>query len=231
MSVLDIQGDAQKAFQILEDGGTCILPMDVGYAFLGGSFDSVMHIFNTKKRANTKYNAVIGNMDHHKAVHVVSPRGSEIVSAIVEDYDLPLGIIAPCNPQHELFKSINQELYERSTVDDTLAMLTNAGKFHAEITRLIFAANKLVFGSSANVSTTGTRFRVEDIQDEIKDAADMVINYGPVKYTHQGMSSTLLNVETLEVVRFGCCYENIADILKRHFKIDMPSRPDNELSR
>ena len=231
MSVLDIQGDAQEAFHILQSGGTCILPMDVGYAFLGGSFDSVMHIFNTKKRANTKYNAVIGNMDHHKALHVVSSRGSEIVSAIVEDYDLPLGIIAPCNPEHELFNSINQELYDRSTVDDTLAMLTNAGKFHAEITRLIFAANKLVFGSSANVSTTGTRFRVEDIQDEIKDAADMVVNYGPVKYTHQGMSSTLLNVETLEVVRYGCCYENIADILKRHFDIDMPPRPNNELSR
>ena len=231
MSVLDIQGDAQEAFHILQSGGTCILPMDVGYAFLGGSFDSVMHIFNTKKRANTKYNAVIGNMDHHKALHVVGARGSEIVSAIVEDYDLPLGIIAPCNPEHELFNSINQELYDRSTVDDTLAMLTNAGKFHAEITRLIFAANKLVFGSSANVSTTGTRFRVEDIQDEIKDAADMVVNYGPVKYTHQGMSSTLLNVETLEVVRYGCCYENIADILKRHFDIDMPPRPNNESSR
>ena len=92
MSVLDIQGDAQEAFQILQNGGTCILPMDVGYAFLGGSFDSVMHIFNTKKRANTKYNAVIGNMDHHKALHVVSSRGSQNDSPIVAADDLPLGI-------------------------------------------------------------------------------------------------------------------------------------------
>ena len=54
MSVLNIKGDAQKAFNVLKNGGTCILPMDVGYAFLGESFDSVMHIFNTKKRADTK---------------------------------------------------------------------------------------------------------------------------------------------------------------------------------
>jgi tRNA A37 threonylcarbamoyladenosine synthetase subunit TsaC/SUA5/YrdC len=231
MSVLNIKDDAKEAFNVLKNGGTCILPMDVGYAFLGESFDSVMHIFNTKKRADTKYNAVIGNMNHHKALHVVSTRGAEIVEAIVDDYDLPLGIIAPCNPKHPLFDSISQELYDRSTVDDTLAMLINAGRFHAEITRLVFEADKLVFGSSANVSTTGTRFRVEDIQAEIKNAANLVVDYGPVKYTHHGMSSTLLNVETLEVVRYGCCYENIADILKRHFQIDMPPRPNNELSR
>lgn len=226
MGVLDIKGDAQKAFNIIEDGGTCILPMDVGYAFLGSGLDPVMKIFNTKKRANTKYNALIGNLDHHRTLHECSSRGSEIVSAIVEDYDLPLGIIAPCNPEHELFGTIDKDLYTRSTVDDTLAMLTNAGNFHAEITKLAFEAGRLVFGSSANVSTTGTRFRVEDIQDEIKEAADYIVDYGPVKYTHQGMSSTLLNVETLEVNRFGCCYENITDILKRHFNIDMPPRPE-----
>ena len=225
MGVLAIEKDAKQAFEVIMGGGTCILPMDVGYAFLGKGLDPVMHIFNTKQRANTKYNALIGNMDHHRSLHECTSRGREIVSAIVEDYDLPLGIIAPCNPEHELFGTIEEELYTRSTVDNTLAMLTNAGRFHAEITRLSFEAGQLFFGSSANVSTTGTRFRVEDIQDEIKDAADFIVNYGPVKYTHQGMSSTLLNVETLEVVRFGCCYENISDILKRHFNIDLPPRP------
>ena len=37
MSVLDIENDAQEAFNVLQNGGTCILPMDVGYAFLGES--------------------------------------------------------------------------------------------------------------------------------------------------------------------------------------------------
>lgn len=225
MGVLNIEEDAKAAFEVLEQGGTCILPMDVGYAFLGGTDDSIMHIFKTKKRANSKYNAVIGNMGHHKAMHKVSSRGAEIVQAITDDYDLPLGVIAPCNLENPLIRAINPDLYHRSTVNDTLAMLTNAGKFHAAITGLIYQAGKLVFGSSANVSTTGTRFKVEDIQDEVKDAADLIIDYGPVKYSHQGMSSTLLNVETLEVVRFGCCYENISAILHRHFDITLPPRP------
>jgi hypothetical protein len=35
----------------------------------------------------------------------------------------------------------------------------------------------------------------------------------------------LLNVETLEVVRFGSCYADIAYVLKRHFRIDLPPMP------
>ena len=72
-------------------------------------------------------------MDHHRSSYECTSRGREIVSAIVEDYDLPLGIIAPCNPEHELFGTIEEELYTRSTVDNTLAMLTNAGRFHAKL--------------------------------------------------------------------------------------------------
>jgi hypothetical protein len=27
------------------------------------------------------------------------------------------------------------------------------------------------------------------------------------------------------VVRFGSCYENIADVLRRHFKVELPPAP------
>jgi hypothetical protein len=36
---------------------------------------------------------------------------------------------------------------------------------------------------------------------------------------------TLLDCETLQVLRFGSCYENIADILWRHFRVRLPERP------
>ena len=49
MGVLSIDEDARAAFDVIDRGGTCILPMDVGYAFLGGTDESIMHIFNTKK--------------------------------------------------------------------------------------------------------------------------------------------------------------------------------------
>ncbi len=104
-------------------------------------------------------------------------------------------------------------------------MLLNAGPFHRELTRLCMERQVLLFGSSSNLSLHGTKFRVEDIEPEIRAIADIVIDYGLMKYHLWQASSTLLNCETLEVVRFGSCYENIADILRRHFRIDLPARP------
>jgi tRNA A37 threonylcarbamoyladenosine synthetase subunit TsaC/SUA5/YrdC len=104
-------------------------------------------------------------------------------------------------------------------------MLLNAGPLHREITRLSWERRTLLFGSSANLSMHGTKFRVEDMEPEIRAIADITIDHGLMRYHPWQASSTLLNCETLEVVRFGSCYENIADILARHFRIALPPRP------
>ena len=104
-------------------------------------------------------------------------------------------------------------------------MLLNAGSFHAEITRLSLERATLLFGSSANLSMHGTKFRVEDMEHEITAIADVIVDYGLQKYHLWKSSSTLLNCETLEVVRHGSCFENIADILKRHFRVELVLRP------
>ena len=96
-------------------------------------------------------------------------------------------------------------------------MLLNAGPFHSEICRLSLLEMHPIFGSSANISLTGTKFRVEDIDEEIKNISDVVIDHGLRKYHFYNQSSTLLNVETFEVVRKGSNYEIIADICKRRF--------------
>lgn len=72
---------------------------------------------------------------------------------------------------------------------------------------------------------TGTKFDGEQVEPEIRAIADIFIHYGLMKYRPWQQSTTLLNVETFEVVRFGSCYENIADILRRHFKVQLPPKP------
>ena len=100
-------------------------------------------------------------------------------------------------------------------------MLINAGPFHSEICRLSLKELHPIFGSSANISLTGTKFRVEDIDKEIIDIADIVIDHGLRKYHFYQQSSTLLNVETFEVVRKGSNYEIIADICSRRFGVQL----------
>lgn len=225
MSRPDIAGDASRAFEVLRDGGTAILPMDVGYSLIGGSYEALSTIFKTKGRAPAKLNAMLGDMTLHQEIHQTDTRGKEIVEAITLDYGLPLGVIAPAKMDHPILQRMTPDALAASTKDNTVLMLVNAGSFHARICELSREFEHPLFGSSANRSLQGTKFRVEDMEPEILAIADIVIDYGLRKYHLYQASSTLLNIQTLEVVRFGACYELIADILKRHFGVQLPEAP------
>lgn len=222
MAVFDLEKDARRAFDALKAGGIAIVPNDIGYSILGGSPAALRRIFATKGRAASKLNAMVGNADIQRELHVLSGRGRDIVAAITGDYDLPLGAIAPCRLDHPLLGALTPEALAASTRNDTLVILLNAGKFHAALTRLSFAERHPLFGSSANLSLTGTKFSVEAIEPQIKEIADVVIDHGLQKFHSYAASSTLLNVETLEVVRAGSCYENIRYVLQRHFGVALP---------
>ena len=116
-----------------------------------------------------------------------------------------------------------------STSEGTVVMLLNAGPFHAEITRLSRERVHPLFGSSANLSLSGTKFRVEDIEPELIAIADIVIDHGLRLYHLYRASSTLLDLETLEVVRYGACFELIADALKRRFRVELPPPPPGRI--
>ena len=225
MTVLNLRADAEQAMDVMAGGGIAILPNDVGYSLIAAHRPALRRIFETKKRAPSKLNAMLGDDALHRELHVVSARGRAIVQAITQDYDLPLGLIAPCRTDHPLLRALDADTFERSTKGDTLLMLLNAGPFHREITRLSLERQTLLFGSSANLSMHGTKFRVEDMEPEITAIADLVVDYGLMKYHTWKASSTLLNCETLGVVRHGSCFENIADIVQRHFGVTLTPRP------
>lgn len=225
LGMVDIAGDARRAFDVLTGGGIAILPMDVGYSLIGGGEAALARIFETKRRAATKLNAMVADNAIHRDVHRLDQRGFDIVKAITQDHDLPLGAIAPARLDHPLLGAVSAQTLARSHRGGTIAMLLNAGPFHAEICRLSREEGHPLFGSSANLSLSGTKFRVEDIEPEIRAIADVVIDHGLRKYHLYKASSTLLDVERMEVVRFGACYELIADVLKRSFGIDLPPAP------
>ncbi|MGO9396228.1 MAG: Sua5/YciO/YrdC/YwlC family protein [Xanthobacteraceae bacterium] len=222
MAIFNLENDARIAFDTLKAGGIAIVPNDVGYSILGGSPAALRRIFETKGRAASKLNAMVGNADIQRELHICGRRGRDIVAAITEDYDLPLGCIAPCRIDHPLLRTLTPDALAASTRNDTLVILMNAGKFHAAITRLSFEENQPLIGSSANRSLSGTKFTVEAIEPEIKAIADVIIDHGLQKYHAYAASSTLLNVETLDVVRIGSCYENIRYVVERHFAVALP---------
>lgn len=229
MTRIDIKADARRAFEVLQGGGTAILPMDVGYSLIGGSARALSTIFEAKGRAPSKLNAMLGDKVLHEEIHQLDSRGYEIVEAITNDHDLPLGVIAPASLEHPILRNMSSEALEKSSRSGTVLMLLNAGAFHAQICALSREYQHPLFGSSANRSLQGTKFRVEDMESEITAIADIVIDHGLRKYHLYQSSSTLLNVQTLEVIRFGSCYELIADILRRDFNLTLPAPPEGHV--
>ena len=226
MGVLDFEADARCAFDAMRGGGIAILPQSVGYSLIAAHPPALRKIFDTKRRAPAKLNAMLGNDAIASDLYLLSSRGREVLDAITKDYDLPLGAVAPFRRDHRIFGLLDDDTMARSTKDGTLLMLLNAGHFHAAITRLSHAEGVALFGSSANVSMSGTKFSGDDIEPEIRAIADVFINHGLMKYHPYRASSTILDVEKLEVVRYGSCYEDVRDIVRRHFARDLGPRPD-----
>ena len=212
----NIEDDAARAFAVLKDGGIAIMPMDVGYSLIGGSEVALDLIFRAKGRASDKLNAMVGNQAIHEAIQKVDQRAHDVIQALTADAGLPLGVIAPCDLSHPILNVIDME---GSNKDGTIALLMNAGSFHDAISRLSLEHGHPLFGSSANRSLQGTKFRVEDIESEILAIADIVIDHGLRKYHPYGASSTLLDVINMAVIRQGACFELIVDILRRRFDI------------
>jgi len=220
-----IKQDARRAFDIMRSDGIAIIALDVGYGAFAISSHALKRIFDSKRRGSHKRNGMIGDMIMHRELHSLGPAERDMVEAIVVDYDLPLGVIAPFRAEHPVLKNVDQEALRASTLGQTLSLLLNAGPLHDELARLSREEKLAILGSSANLTGTGVKYRLCDIQPEIIDIADVTIDYGLCKYHHYGRSSTMINFQTRKVVRIGICYELISDIMLRHFDIELPPDP------
>ena len=222
MTPFDYQADAARAMEAVLDGGIAIVPTTVGYVILATTTEAINRIITVKQRGPAKLNAMIGNKSLHAALHVLNSRSRQAVRMITEDYDLPMGTVGPADLTHPMLKSLEPEVLERTSKEKTIAMLLNAGPLLDAMAQLSFEAGRLVIGSSANLSLQGTKFRATDIEQEVRDAADIVIDYGLMRWSRYGKSSTMVNVHDWTVVRYGSCFDLIDDVLRRHFDINLP---------
>ena len=226
MSAFDIQGDAKRAMDVILSGGIAIIPSYVGYVILGATTEAINKTIEVKERGPSKLNAVIGCASMHAALHVLEGRNREIVRTITQGYDLPMGTVAPADLNHSMMKNLDTEVFERTTLGGTIAMLLNAGPLMDAMADLSFEAGQLVVGSSANLSLHGTKFKAQDIEPQVLNAADIVIDYGLMRWANYGRSSTLVNVHDFSVVRYDSCLDLINDVLQRHFDFKLPPEPE-----
>ena len=109
---------------------------------------------------------------------------------------------------------------ENSSKSGTLDMVINTGWFHNELARQSAGRNIPVFGSSANISLTGTKYRLNDVDEDVLQAADITVDYGLATYaTDQGLSSTIIDFRDFSVVRIGIVFDQLVGIFKDEFGV------------
>lgn len=221
MRLFDYESDAARTFEVVARGGIAIIPMHVGYAVVGATSDAVRRIFKAKRRTPSKLNAITGSPEMHRDLHRLDERARAVVDAITQKYDLPLGTIAPAHLDHPMLAKLEPEILAQSTHEGTIAMLLGGGPFLDTLGRLSYENDLAILGSSANVSLNGTKFRVQDIEPEIIAVADVVFDYGLMRWCAYGKSSTMIDFRDYRVVRTGACFDLISDLVQRHFGITL----------
>ncbi|KAF7197309.1 hypothetical protein HII31_01360 [Pseudocercospora fuligena] len=228
VKIPDVEEDTKRVFAVLQQGGLAIIPVSVGYAIVATDSVALERAFTTKQRGAHKRHAMIGSYALHRSIHVLPPREQSMVDFLIRDLKIPLGLIPPFKPDHPIIQKLGPETLARSSVEGTLAMLCNGGRFMDELSRLATEAGVPLMGSSANMTGKGTKAYAEEIEPEILEAADIIINYGKQKYNTPRTSSSMIDFRGPSLVRFGACYDTIRDVMKRFYGVEFPEDPGKD---
>lgn len=226
----DIDAHIQAVWETMKTGGIAIVANDVGYGIWASDPAAVDLVYQTKRRRPHKRHAVTVDIVGQREIHILDKSRQDMIECVTQDYDLPLGVVARFRPEHPFIKAISESLFKASTASGTMGCLMNGGRIHRAIGKLARENLMPVFGSSANITGSGTKYRIEDIEPEIREIADLIVDYGLRPYHLYKRSSTIIDFENLEVLRMGSCYELISDVLKRHFDLDLPVDPGRNVN-
>ena len=217
----DVAAQSKELLDVIEGGGVAILPLDVAYAIVGNSEESIRRIFTAKNRSYEKPSGMFSNFDLLEEIQIMEDWTKDIVRAVIFDNDLPMSTVAPFHADHAMYKNVAPFVLQNSTKLGTIDMLLNAGVFHNEMTKQSLERGMPVFGSSANTSLQGSKYRLEDIEEPVLTAGDMLVDGGQSKYHNaEGLSSTIIDFTTFKTVRIGVCYDKLCDIFLK-FDIDL----------
>lgn len=222
----DVKGDAARVFDCLMGGGVAVVHYDLSYAVLSHTDEALKRVYRAKNRSYDRASGVVGSYTIHDEVHILDEEKRRMVRAITADHDLPLSVIAPFRENHPFMKALTPFLLGMATRDGTVNFLMNAGQLRDEIAKLSWSECKPLVGSSANVSLQGTKYRLEDVEKPVLDAADITVSYGMSKFAHpKSISSTQIDFRTMKVVRWGICFDQISEILREEFGVRLEERP------
>jgi tRNA A37 threonylcarbamoyladenosine synthetase subunit TsaC/SUA5/YrdC len=217
-----LRADVARLFEAMAAGGIGIVPLDVAYAVVATTPGGIRRIFEAKRRSYDKPSGMFGSWRLSREVHRLDERRHEMVRELVEEERIPFSVVAPFRAEHPLFAAVDPFVMQNSSKGGTLDMLINAGQFHDAIAEGASARGTAVFGSSANLSLTGSKYRYADIDAPVREAAAIHFDYGQSKYAHKdGLASTIIDFVDFSVIRVGHCFDRLKQAFVTRFGITL----------
>ena len=217
-----LAAEVARLFATLAAGGVGIVPLDVAYAIVAAREGGIRRIFAAKQRSYDKPSGLFGNWRMSEALHMMPPERHAMVRTLIEEERLPFSVVAPFRADHELLSGVDPFVLRNSSKAGTLDMLLNAGQFHDAIAAESLAQGMPVFGSSANQSLNGSKYRYADIEPAVRAAADVHFDHGVSRFANQdGRSSTIIDFRDFRVVRVGVCFDRLRDAFAARFGVTL----------
>lgn len=217
-----LQRDVARVLNVVYGGGIAIIPLDVAYAIIGHRPQAIRGIFDAKQRSYEKPSGMFGNWQMSRDIHLLPDEKHDMVRTIIEEERLPFSVVAPFRQDHPIFAKVDPFVLDSSTKAGTLDMLLNAGIVHDEVARQSYERLAPIFGSSANTSLKGSKYRLGDIEEQVREAAAIEVDYGLSKYANdEGRSSTIIDFRDFSVVRVGVCFDRLQAAFKTRFGVTL----------
>jgi tRNA A37 threonylcarbamoyladenosine synthetase subunit TsaC/SUA5/YrdC len=217
-----LRTDAAEVLRYIHDGGVAIVPLDVAYAVVGYKEPAIRSIFKAKNRSYEKPSGMLSNWQMSDEIHNLENEKRQMIRTVIEEENLTFSVVAPFDARHPFFSDVDDFVMKNSTKIGTLDMLLNAGTLHNEIARQSWEAQKPVFGSSANTSLQGSKYNLQDVEDNVRNAAGLQVDYGTSQYANEyGRSSTIINFSDFSVIRVGVLFDRLQKVFNERFGVKL----------
>lgn len=217
-----LKADLDRVLDTIAAGGVAIVGLDVAYAVVAARESGIRRIFAAKQRSWEKPSGMFADAGLSREIHIMDDDRHAMVATLVSEVGLPFSVVAPFRADHPLFAGVEPFVLGSSSKAGTLDMLINAGQMHDAIARGSRERGFPVFGSSANTSLAGSKYRYGDIEPAVREAADFHVDHGRSRYANaQGRSSTIIDFRDFTVIRVGVCFDRLAAEFAQRFDTEL----------
>jgi tRNA A37 threonylcarbamoyladenosine synthetase subunit TsaC/SUA5/YrdC len=217
-----LRADVDAAIDEILAGGVAIIPTCLTYAIVGHRAKAIEAIFAAKARSYDKPCGLFGSPEMCREIHDLPPDRHEMARILAEEEKLPFSVVAPFRPSHRFLAPVDSFTLRNASKNRTMDMVVSGGPFVATLAERSFARGVAVFGSSANRSLHGSKYRLQDIEPEVRAAATIEFDYGLSRWaTPEGLSSTIIDFADFSVVRVGHQFARLTEAFRRRFGVDI----------